>query len=325
MHPLSRWYGPRSCLLVGLILVGPMAAGLAAQAPETFVRTVPGNRVQLVEAGGGTVRELYHSPAWHAAHAKLEPGGRRVALLEWDRSPTTQHSALVVLQQSGRIAARLAREVQRYVWCGPGCLAYITGAYREGMDGFVPDGLYHLDLTTGITTPIPGVPYPVDLHWADFDSTLYVRTRVLKEGAGVMRYHLGTHVLTGTALKSIRLSPTGRYFLYTPAFTDSLLVLKTADNAEVSLGKLRRDATPIQWVGGERDLLLAVKREPRPAGSNDGIPRPVVGDMNPPLTYLLYDVEQGRVVRSARGRLTTWESPGRKKLLEASSGLQLLE
>ncbi len=309
---------------MGLVLAGPAIATLGAQEPETFVRIVPGNRVQLVDAGSRTVREIYRSPAWHAATAELEPGGRRVALLEWNETPASQESELVVLHESGRVEARPARNVQRFVWCGAGCLAYITGTYQEGMDGFVPDSLRHLDLATAVNTAIAGVPYPVELHWAGFDNGLYVRTRVLVQGAGVLRYDPRTRTLTGTTLKSVNLSPTGRYYIYRPPLTDSLLVLRTADNAEVSLEKLRRDADLIQWADGDRDLLLAVKHEPRPAGSNDGAPR-VVADMNPPLTYLLYDVERGRVLRSERGRLTTWKGPRHKKLLELNSGLRVLE
>jgi hypothetical protein len=308
-------------LLMGLILAGPAFATLEAQEPETFVRIVPGNRVQLVDAGGRAVREIYRSPAWHASAAELEPGGRRVALLEWNETPASRESELILLQETGRVEARPARNVQRYAWCGTGCLAYITGHYREGRDGFVPDSLHHLDLTTGVRTAI-GVPYPLELNWASFDNALYVRTRVLPRGESVMRYDPRTRSLTGTKLKSVRLSPTGRYYIYRPPLTDSLLVLRTADNAEVSLEKFRRGADLIQWADGDSDLLLAVKHEPRPADS--GVPR-VVADMNPPLTYLLYDVDKGRVVRSQRGRLTTWKSPRNQKLLEANSGLKVLQ
>jgi hypothetical protein len=308
---------------VALVLVGPAIAALAAQEPHIFVRIVPGNRVQLID-GGRTVREIYRSPAWHAADAELEPGGRRVALLEWNETPGSQELELIVIQESGRIEARPARSVQRYVWCGAGCLAYITGRYREGRDGFVPDGLHHLDLTTGVSSPIRGVPYPVELHWAEFDNALYVRTRVPGQGERVMRYDLRTRILTGTALKSVRLSPTGRYYIYRPPLSDTVMVLRTEDNTEVPLEKLRRGADLMQWAGGDSDLLLAVKHEPRRAGSSTGMLSVVTGEMNPPLTYLLYDIARRRVVRSERGRLTTWNSPRNERLLETASGLQIL-
>jgi len=317
---LSRW--PR--LIVALVLAGSARGALEAQETETFVRVVPGNRVQLVNAGGQTIREIYRSPAWHAADAEPEPGGPRVALLEWKRTPRSQESELVVLGRSGRVENRPARNVQRYVWCGAGCLAYITGRYREGMDGFVPDSLHHLDLATGASSAVAGIPYPVELHWAGFDSALYARTRVLVQGAGVLRYDPRTRTLTPTTLKSVKLSPTGRYHIYRPPLSDSLLVLRTADNREVSLEKLRRGADPIGWAGGSSDLLLAVKHEPREAGSTSGMPSVVVGDMNPALTYLLYDVERGRVTRSVRGRRTTWNGPRHQTLIEADSGLRVL-
>ena len=129
-----------------------------------------------------------------------------------------------------------------------------------------------------------------------------------------------------TGLLDSDFSPSGCFYIeHPPEGGGRFIVRRTADNSGVPLEKLWEGADLIGWAGGELDLLFAVKHEPRTPGSRDGRPRPVVGPMNPPLTYLLYDLERQQVVRSQRGRLWTYANQHHQPILELPSGWQVFQ
>ena len=317
-------------ILLGLFTFGSTVA--SAQEAATIARLQPDKIVELLDLQKGQWHRVYGSPTWGLTDLTVAPDGNRLALLSWTEGvvsgvdysvpPTPE---LVVIDTLGRKLAAVPR-AHRHAWCGPGCIVYITGEYREdGHHGFRPDGVGVLDVATGVRTPLPSPPYPIGVTWRRHDGAAYLKNASGTGEPRIYRLDLERRTIRPTDLLDHDFSPSGRFYIDRPPESGTVLVRRTADNAEVPLVELRRGADLVGWAGGDRDLLLAVKHEPRPPGSTSGPPYAVVRPMNPVLTYLLYDLDRQQVVQSQRGRLTASQSQQHQPLLELSSGWRILQ
>jgi hypothetical protein len=200
------------------------------------------------------------------------------------------------LATAGRTLASV-EQVQRYVWCGPACIVYLTGRYEESHVGFRPESMGALNVVTGEKTALPAPPYPIGITWATFDGAAYVKNRPREGEPTIYRLDLPTKTLTATVFRDHLFSPTGRYYLHRPEFTDTLVLYDTRTNAPVDISRLRRDAIPLGWASSEEDILLAVRRETAPTANKGRPVRPTPrksGDKPVARTYELYPVPDGR-------------------------------
>jgi hypothetical protein len=258
--------------------------------------------------------------------------GDRLAFLSWTQGVVSRgdysmppSAELVVIDTAGRKLAAVPN-VHRYAWCGPGSIAYITGEYAEGKDyGFRPNGVGMLDVDTRATRGVPKPQYPVGVVCRPSERAAYLKNSAPTGEPRIYRLEVDPGTIAATELLDNDFSPSGRFYIYRPPEGETVRVLRTADNTEIPLEKLRRGADLIGWSGGDRDLLFAVKHEPRPPGSTSRRPLRVVGPMNPPLTYLLYDIDRQEVVRSQRGRLWMYANQHHQPILEVPSGWWILQ
>ena len=149
--------GALAILVGGAAFGGPVAS---AQTTATFTRLQPGNTVEILDLRRGQWHRVYRSSSWALTDLTVAPSGDRLALLSWTEGVLSGHDysvppspELVVLDTLGRKLAAVPK-VQRYDWCGPACLVYITGEYEESDIGFLPGGVGMLDVATGKTTAL---------------------------------------------------------------------------------------------------------------------------------------------------------------------------
>ncbi len=321
MCPQVRPYTP-PCLAVWFVVVvlsvGPLSAQTNTSPVQIYARLEPGNLVQLVDSSTGRSKTVYASPKWATRDLTVSPDGRRLALLEIDagivegvnyRIPP--RSELVILDASGTLLHRVARDVQRYVWCGTSCLAGILGTEDETDLGFRPIGAFVLDLATGDSSPLPGPPYPSQLTWAAFDSSVYLRY----SGPRIVRYHLATRSLHETTHRDLHFSTDGKFYLHFPSEPGERPRLYEAESdREVSANELLAQGTPVRWLpSGGAHLLIRREGAGRklPDDRNQGPPRAVLLPAGPSgdLEYVIYDVGIHRPVKTFKGHFPRWGSP----------------
>jgi hypothetical protein len=211
--------------------------------------------------------------------------------------------------------------VQRYAWCGPDCLVYITGQKEEGH--FVPEGAGMLDVATSRTTQLPAPPTPIGVAWAAFDKAAYIKNAPRPGEALIYRLDLAGRTLTPTPLLDLVFSPTGRYYLHQGEDTDTHVVRDAKTNAPIDLELLRREALVLGWASPSEDVLLTVKRPPR--RTRVGRPKPKKStDHEPEVTYKLYDLTRGRMLGTVKGNLRSWAAPDNKFLIQRGSHYQVI-
>lgn len=304
---------------------------LAGQSEPTFARVEEYNTVEVLDLPRRAWRKVFQVPVWATA-LTVAPSNDRLAFLSWtERQPTQgdtpeRRSELVVIDLAGKVLGPRVPQVQRYAWCGPACLVYITGQRVEGEVGFIPHGLGLLDVATGRTTKLPAPSNPIRITWAAFDGAAYVKAYAKNWRPGeafIYRLDLASRTLEPTPLLDHVFSATGRYYLH-DAFTDSLVVRETKTNAPVNLDQLRQEALVLGWASASEDVLLTVKRPPR---RTRAIGRPRAKkptDYEPEVTYKLYDLTRGRMVRTVKGYLRGWAAPNNKLLIQSGSHYQVI-
>jgi hypothetical protein len=317
-------------LLGGIPLGGTVAS---AQQTVTIARLLPDKTVELLNLPEGRWHRVYRASSWGLTDLSVAPTGDRLAFLSWTEGVVSRgdysvppSAELVVIDTSGRKLAAFP-SVQRYAWCGPGSIAYIIGEYREEKHpNFRADGVGLLDVGTGATRAVRGPQYPSEVVCRPSERAAYLKNSAPRGEPRIYRLDVDHGTIAPTGLLDNEFSPTGRFYIERPPEGGGeSIVRRTADNSEVPLEKLRRGADLIGWAGGDRDLLLAVKHEPRTPGSDTGGVRVAVGPMNPPLTYLLYDLDRQQVVRSQRGRLWTYANQHHQPILQLPSGWHIFQ
>jgi hypothetical protein len=262
---------------------------------------------------------IYESRRWSTHGLSVSPAGRLVGIIETEegqlegsRYRVPPRSELLLLDTTGAINTRVAADVQRYVWCGDTCLAYIVGDYAESEIGFVPRGAFIRDLTTGQVTPLSELAGPVGVTWAAFDSSLYFKVAGLSGGPVIYRYHVSTRTLSPTPFRDHNFSLSGRYYLHFPDAGDPTLRLyDSGRNQELSLRDINRIGTPVRWLASGPDQLLLLKAPTTPdtVGTQRG--RMSIVRLRPldESEYAIYDLAGRKVVRTIRGRIPRWSAP----------------
>ena len=264
----------------------------------------------------------------------MAPSGDRLAFLAWKQGVVSGHDyvvppapTLMIIDTAGQTLASVA-EVQRYAWCGPTCVVYITGRYEESHFGFRPHGMGLLNVATGETTALPAPPYPIGLTWAAFDSAAYVKNRPRRGEASIYRLEIGAGEIRPTAFKDHLFSPTGRYYLYRPDLADTLVVYETRTNAPLDIPDLRGGTNVVGWASSSRDILLTIRRDPAQTSDRDRQvrprPRPRTGEA-PLQTYQLYDLPNRRALAPVKGRLGEYAAPDHIRVLDRGDEYQVLD
>jgi hypothetical protein len=285
---------------------------LLAQASEVYARLAAGNQVERIDPVTGAARTVYRSPRWAALSLTVAPHGQLLGLLEVDQgsenNDTVRHTALVVLDSSGRLLHRVARDVHRYVWCGPECVAFVRGQFAETDYGFMPGhGLFVHDLRTGTTTEHASSQRPYELVFASFDSSVYFKDA--GPARGIHRLELSSQRVTPTALRDLVFSRDGRYYLRLPDAIDRhMRLLDSRTNREVALPRSVGQA--IGWAPTGGAQLLVVKPLPTPPahGGDRGGPLVALGPAEQEREFGVFDVDERRVVRVVRGVLPRWSA-----------------
>jgi hypothetical protein len=130
-----------------------------------------------------------------------------------------------------------------------------------------------------------------------------------------------------TELKDHLFSPTGRYYLHRPHFTDSMIVYNTRSNTQVDISKLVREAKPIGWAPVNDDVLFAVRRRPAKAVKPAGRVRLRLlkpGDIAEE-TYQLYRVSDARVLGQVKARLGPGASAADFRLVQQDGKYKLVD
>jgi len=324
MAPTTSWIRVRvlaagATLLVGLTGVVRPSNAQTRTDSKTYADLAPGNRVELINPSTGASRVIYESRRWSTHGLSVSPAGRLVGILEVEegqlegsRYRVPPRSELLVLDTTGAINARVAADVQRYVWCGDTCIAYIVGDYTESGIGFVPHGAFIRDLTTGQVTPIPELAGPVGVTWAAFDSSLYFKVAGLAQGPVIYRYHVSTRTLSPTRFLDHNFSLSGGHYLHFPDEGDPTLRLyDSRTNQELPLRDIGRIGTPVRWLASGPDHLLLLKAPtvPDTAGIQPGRMSMVRQRPFDESDYVVYDVAARKVVRSLHGRIPRWSAP----------------
>jgi len=340
---LRSWAAPENLRLMqregGYHIIGaPGERTVAGARPRyTFARLVQGNTVELLDLRKSQWHRVYQSPNWSLNGLSVAPAGDQLALLAWTKGVVSGHEysvppspELIVLDTLGRKLAAVPK-VQRYDWCGPGCVVYLTGEYEETDIGFWPGGVGMLNVATGAMTELPAPPYPIGITWGPLDGAAYVKNAPDEGEPNIFRVDLKTRALSATELKDHLFSPTGKYYLHGPHFTDSLLLYHTSTNQQVDLSRLRRHAKIIGWASSHHDVLLTMLRRPVKPVPRDG--RPAIRPLRPSderdETYQLYRVSDGRVLSQVVGRFgvghAEWFGPGRLRLIKQGDKYTVLD
>ncbi|MDP3911126.1 MAG: hypothetical protein Q8Q14_12115 [Gemmatimonadales bacterium] len=278
--------------------------------PRFLVRVEPGNWVTLLDPTTGATRRIYHSEAAAITGLSIAPRQDRLTFIEvfasGDPRKALPHE-FIIIDSTGKLVSRIQRDVRTYTWCGDDCIAYIVGENYEGGLGFIPHGVFRLDLRGGTETAIELVPPPYALTWVPLDTSLYFKGFSRWNGASVVRYGLLNRSLSPTSYKDFRFSPSGRHYIERPdEGWDTTRVYETATNHRVSLPESPILGEPGGWVFGHGDYLLFGRRlPPLHVTPGEGIRRGVPG----PVEYRIYDVSARRVVRKLPGEVAAWAAP----------------
>jgi hypothetical protein len=294
------------------VVVVARATWQRAPSPQFFARIDEGKWVTLLDPVRGEPRRVYHSAADALDALTIAPGEDRLAFieakLEEGAHGRVPRNELVVISPDGRVVARIPKNVQRYVWCGSRCLAYIVGEYYEGGVGFKAHGVFLFDLGPGAERPVVGVPAPYDLTWAPFDSSVYVKSLGRPPGTNVYRLTPSTGAVTLTSYLDFGFCPSGKYYLRGRSEdNDTTRLYETRTNRAIALPDPDAVGQPAGWVFNEGEFLLLARRlEARaPAGAAVEI------RTGPPaaVEYTVYDVTARRAVRKVSGEIAPWVRP----------------
>lgn len=290
------------------------------------------NRVVLRNVRTRTDRDVYRSEGDIPFDAAVSPDGRYASFLEVVGSAGQARQRIVVLDLQddavrtiGQSAIHAPRGIRTFLWCcGPGLAALVAGAVGEpGVDGeatTLPPGLSILDVRTGAVTRIEGVRGPQQIHWAQFDSSLYIKGAPPPEAAGtpsgavrpIYRYHVPTKTLSVTSHSGVFFSPDGKYYFDTGVkeASGSFRLFRTADDREVTatLAVPPHQLSPEGgWMPGAKHALIFIERPPprRRTPPQRGDTTEMVGlkssRINPDRWNLVVDAETGRRVARLQG------------------------
>lgn len=363
-EPLSQAGRARKAALIGVVSAScwPCAVAHAQDLGPVLVRVedrtriTRTNRVVAREPSTGQDREIYRSEGDIFGHVALSPGGPYAAFIEVVGPGGARKQRVVVVEVStgmmrrhGESSIYAARGIREYVWCcGPDTMAIITGGLADevfsGESTTLPHGLSLLDVRTGAVVPIEGVVVPQQIHWAAFDSSLYIKgTPQVAPGTRgpvarpIYRYHVPSGRLSLTTHRGVFFSPDGKYYFDTGVYeaSGSFQLFRSADNQDVTarLAVARHHLSPEGgWLPGADHMLVFVEKPapqpPKPPQRGErvvpvpGLPRPRV---YPDRWNLTVDAETGRVIERFQGDIAVgWKTTAPLLPVERRTGLELV-
>ncbi len=364
MGPITRRHPEMRCALqwIGLIptisaLYSPLHAVQRRDSVPVLVRVEdrtrvgPRNRVVMRDARTGADREVYRSDGDIPFQVALSPDGDRVAFIEVVGPVGARKQRLVVTDLSGRSVRVLGesglygeRGVRDYTWCCSSAkLAIITGVVGEAVRP-VAESLYVVDVQTGAEQFIEGVPRPLQVAWAAFDSSLYIKCAPPPEARGkpgdpaspVYRYHVPSGRLSRTTHRGIFFSPDGNYYFDVRWAEDSGFRLYRASDDENITSRLalspRQLGPDAMWALGAGHVLVFIEKEPRAPEPKPGRQpdRFQLTDRHAPLVYpdrwnVEVDAETGRVIDRFQGDIHAgWKTNAPTVPVERRSGVELV-
>jgi hypothetical protein len=297
---------------------------------------------------GQVDREIYRSSGEIPGDVVVSAEGLYVSFVEFlpgqSGSSLTQ---LVILDLAGQVIRKIQSEegrgIRGYVWCcGVGKIALLRGSNREDQT-FRPETLSIVDAATGMEEPLQGIWRPYQMHWAAFDSSLYVKVipRPGEPGSTsadfiVYRYHLPTRQLSLTSRHGVFFSPDGLYYYDAATEEPGFRVFGTADDRDItSIVMPPENEVALRptgdWMPGEGHVLLFIETQPHPA--QPGRARrshPVRLDARVPQIYpdrwnRAVDAENGRVIERFQGDIGAgWKTNARELPVERGIGVEIV-
>jgi murein endopeptidase len=303
----------------------PLLVQRAAGDRRTIMRGDPATRraTVLYRTPRDVVFELAVSPD-NRFTAALESTDGVVAEGEYVVPPTNE---LVILDGRGRVVRRVQANVQQYSFSPDGQkVAYLTGSYYEGGVGFLPEGVFILDVASGATERVDAEDV-YELDWgAARENSLVLRALARSPERRVLRYDARTRRISAVPSGAFHRSPDGQFYLKKPYELieegtcqperkpdDCFQVVDQRTGRPVSLPS-RDLGQPVSWAGGEGHLLLLSKQERTRREQTLRLGRTSVrGRLPAAVTRAesnLWDPGTARVVRKIPGAAVTGELPG---------------
>lgn len=333
--------------LVALSTHQPPPVTIAAQDSEPVVVRVESrsplqrNRVVRYSVGTRSTKELYRSEGLIPRDVTVSPDGRYLSFVEVI-GPRPRRPRLVVLELSTNRVHTMDLEVRVSTWCcGGGKLAVVTGPPFEGGIGFLPERLLILDMESGTQDTLAGVAHPYQLHWAPFDSSLYIKSAPGPEARGlpasrsvVHRYDPSAGRISPTQRRGIFFSPDGRYYFDSPGEGTGFKVYRSSDDREVGWAlpkEFDSEGPEGEWMPGSDHALVFIEREPLPqrAPQRTEPPRrvePGAPRENPRDWNVVVEAETGRVTSRFQGSLRSgWKSNAKALILVRPGGVELIQ
>ncbi|MGH9895096.1 MAG: hypothetical protein ACREA0_24560, partial [bacterium] len=185
------------------------------QVPLVLARLEARKVVAVIDRTTRVERGVYETSAQALTDLTVSPRSTYLAVLEHRETGSGLYEPrVVVLTADGKVVLRSAHEAHRYTWCCDGSsLAYVAGRDNESDLGFVPEGVFILDVASGEERLVPGLEKAYVVQWASFDTSLYVRST---GPVRVYRYQVQTGSLTPSSHLDIFFSPAGDYYLHFP-------------------------------------------------------------------------------------------------------------
>lgn len=237
----------------------------------------------------GIIKSIYQSTKDHISKLLISPDGNYISLIETKKGTFKKQGSgyiydippknrLIILNSDGNIVRVINDDVRKYAWCpDENKIAYVTGTYYEGGIGFMPTGIYILNLLTNKKNKIENVNYPRELHWlkTDYENALYIKALSQKPEKHILRYNIRKKRLEITRVKGIHFSPDGKYYIMYPYETidDGLCdhppqqgttcfrVYFTKTNQVISEFSEKSLGNPVGWVYGQGHFLMFIKQE----------------------------------------------------------------
>lgn len=345
-------------------LISILPVSYAAHAQDTIpllvrvedrTRVGPRDRVVARNPRTGADREVYRSEGHIPYPVTVSPNGRYLSFTEVVSQVGAGKRRLTVIDLSGRIVGLLGessiyavRGIREYLWCcGPDTVAIVTGSLSDeggtGKSTTLPHGLSLVDVRAGAALPIKGLRFPLQVHWAAFDSSLYIKDSPdAAPGARaptvypIYRYHVPTRALSRTTRRGIFFSPDGKYYFDTGVSEGwgRFQLYQAADDRDVTdkLAVPRHNLSPEGgWVAGADHLLIFIEKPaPRPPGPPQRGDRvrlidPTTSRLKPDRWNVLVDAGTGRVILRFQGDIGAgWKTHAGGLPVEKRTGVEVI-
>lgn len=306
---------------LGLGVDAPSAQPPQQQAPLVLAKLEARKVVTVIDRTTRVERRVYETSAQALTDLTVSPRSTYLAVLEHHEAGSGLYEPrVVVLTADGNVVWRSAHEAHRYTWCCDGSsLAYVAGRDNESDLGFVPEGLFILDAASGEERLVPGLEKAYVVHWASFDTSLYVRST---GPVPVYRYQVQTGSLTPSPHLDILFSPAGDYYLHFPDDESRPRLRDARSDREVAFPDPALMGVPGWWVdrGDHTDELRLIGwalesgnvllfTRSKAVAIGQAPPGGARLARRQPIEHFLYDVERRRIVRRLSGEIPAWSAP----------------